>query len=197
MKHRPIVFIDIETTGGSKETGRITEIGAIRVADGKVTNTFHTLLNPGRRIAWGVRQLTGISDEMVWEAPSFSAIAEDLEDFFAGAIFAAHNVNFDYGYIKDEFKRTGVNFNMDRVCTVKLSRRLYPNEHRHGLDFVIKRMGVIVKNRHRAYDDAEVLLKMFALEYRQRPYELFKLIDKLMTKSNNNRTYISYQTKLL
>lgn len=181
MNHRPLVFLDIETTGLGPDNSRITEIGALRVENGQVVSRFKQLVNPEEPVPYYITRLTGITNEMLWEAPAFRAIADDLELFLDGALFIAHNVNFDYSFIKAEFRRIGYKFNMDRACTAQLSRRLYPEHRRHGLDKIIERMGLEVANRHRALDDAEVLWKFFKQEYDSRGILLFEHVNKLTT----------------
>lgn len=181
--HRPLVFLDIETTGGSARNSKITEIGALRVEHGEVVGTLSQLLDPGQDVPPYITELTGISDDMVRGQPQFEHFADELNDFLKGAIFVAHNVNFDYGFIKQEFARIGTVWNMDRLCSVRLSRLLYPLERRHGLDYVIARLGVEVESRHRAYDDAEVLYKMFRHEYDKDAAMLFASLERLVVKA--------------
>ncbi len=183
LRHRPIIFLDIETTGGSARSSRITEIGALRVENGEVVRTFSKLINPEQSIPSYITRLTGISNSMVQNAPIFNEISDELTEFMEGSIFAAHYVQFDYGFIKQEYNRMGKQFAMDRLCSVRLSRRLYPAQPRHGLDSVIRRLGVKVHNRHRAFDDAEVLYKMFAYEYARDQLKLFRNIEKLLEKT--------------
>jgi len=159
--HRPLVFLDIETTGATARNSRITEIGALRIENGQIVKTFKQLINPEQSVPPFITRMTGISDDMLWDAPHFRTIADDLELFLDGALFIAHNVNFDYGFIQSEFARIGQSFNMDKACTVRLSRKLYPEHRSHRLDKVIERMGVKIENRHRAFDDAEVLWKFY------------------------------------
>ena len=179
IKHRPLVFLDIETTGLGPPAARITEIGALRVENYKVVNTFKQLVNPEVKLPSFITRLTGISDDMLWDSPTFRGIADDLEVFLDGALFIAHNVNFDYGFIKSEFERIGYKFNMDRACSVKLSKKLYPEHRSHALDRLIERMNIDVCNRHRAYDDAEVLWKFFDAEQQKRGIEIFKTLTDI------------------
>lgn len=178
--HRPLVFLDIETTGASAGSSRITEIGALRVENHQIVGTFSQLVNPEQPIPPFITRMTGISNEMVWEAPTFRGVAADLELFLSDAIFVAHNVGFDYSFIKAEYARLGNAFNMDRMCSVQLSRKLYPEHRSHKLDMVIERLGITVKNRHRALDDAEVIWKFFQSEYDRLGIELFGTMDKLL-----------------
>lgn len=181
--HTPLVFLDIETTGMGPLDSRITEIGALRVEDGKVVATFNQLLNPEQPVPWFITKLTGITDEMLWEAPTFAAIADDLEVFLDGSIFVAHNVAFDYGFIKAEYGRQGGRFNMDRFCTAKLSRRLYPEQRRHNLDTVIEAHNIEVSSRHRAFDDARALHEFYKSALDQHGLRVFAEINKIMVKT--------------
>jgi DNA polymerase-3 subunit epsilon len=107
-----------------------------------------------------------------------------LEYFLRDAIFVAHNVSFDYSFIKAEFAGIGSSFNMDRFCTARLSRRLYPEQARHNLDTVIQAHGIAVKNRHRALDDASVLHEFYKKALDEHGLRLFAEIDKIMVRTN-------------
>ncbi len=183
MKHRPLVFLDIETTGMGPPHARITEIGALRVEEGKVVGTFSQLLNPEQNVPWYITKLTGITDEMLWDAPTFAAITNDLDVFLDGAIFVAHNVNFDYSFIKSEYQRQGAQFNMDRFCTVQLSRRLYPQQRRHNLDTIIQTHNITVTNRHRALDDARALHEFYKHALEEHGLGVFAAINHIMVKT--------------
>ena len=188
MNHRRLVLIDVETTGGSSSRARITEIGGLRVEHGQVVATYRQLLNPETPIPRFITKLTGISNEMAWQAPLFSAVAEELEQFLTGAIFVAHHVAFDYGFIKAEFKRVGINYGSDRLCSVRLSRLMHPEQGRHGLDKIIARLGLSVAHRHRAFDDAEVIWKFIEDELLQNEIKLFMALDKVMVHSRRPQT---------
>lgn len=183
MTHKPLVFLDIETTGLGPAESRITEIGALRVEDGKVVATMSQLLNPEQKVPWYITKLTGITDDMLWEAPLFAGVADDLELLLDGALFMAHNVNFDYSFIKAEFARLGTKFNTDRFCTAKLSRRLYPDQRRHNLDTLIEVHGISVKDRHRAFDDAQALHEFYKHAIEQHGLKVFAEINKIMVRS--------------
>jgi DNA polymerase III subunit epsilon len=152
-------FIDIETTGGRATRDRITEIAVIYTeADQQQPRLFHTLINPDTSIPAFIQALTGISNQMVREAPHFDEhIADQLAAIFKERIFVAHNVRFDYGFIKAAFKRLGRTFNPQQLCTVKLSRQLYPQHKYHGLDKIIERHNINIHNRHRAFADARAI----------------------------------------
>lgn len=161
MQGRPLVFVDVETTGGSAYSSRILEIGALRVEDGQIVEEISQVLDPEEPVPGWITQLTGIEPHETDGQPRFAEIEARLTKLFTDAVFVAHNVNFDYSFFQEEFRRLGQPFQMDKLCTVRLSRALYPGERSHRLDEVIRRHGYIVANRHRAYDDAEVLHKFY------------------------------------
>lgn len=183
MTHRPLVFLDIETSGGSPLNSRITEIGALRIENGEVVSTFDQLINPEQRLPSFITRLTGISDDMLWDQPLFVGIADDLEYFLRDAIFVAHNVNFDYSFIKAEYGRAGGRFNMDRFCTARLSRKLYPQQRRHNLDTIIDVHGIQVANRHRALDDARALHEFYKIASQQHGLRVYAEINNIMVRT--------------
>lgn len=149
-------FVDIETTGGPAQCESITEIAVIEV-DASGVREWVSLIRPAMRIPEYIERLTGISNEMVATAPRFEEVADELFDRLEGRVFVAHNARFDHGYIKAAFRRMGVNIRPRVLCTVKLSRRLFPHERRHSLDHLIARHGLLVGARHRALSDAQAL----------------------------------------
>lgn len=151
------VFVDIETNGGSGARGRIIEIAAIKVERSEIVDTFQSFVNPGSPIPSWITRLTGITDSDLTQAPYFDDIAAQLYDFLAGAVFAAHNVLFDYSFIKRELKACGINYQPKLFCTVKMSRALYPEHRGHSLEKIIARHGLSFTERHRAYDDAHAI----------------------------------------
>jgi DNA polymerase-3 subunit epsilon len=161
MFDRPLVFLDLETTGATATRDRITEIGLIEVDHGKVTGEWSTLVNPQARIPPFIESLTGISNAMVKDAPTFAELAPALHDRLQGALFIAHNARFDYGFLRNAFSQTGLPFKADVLCTVKLSRALYPNERKHNLDSLIERHALKADARHRALADADLLWQLW------------------------------------
>lgn len=154
---RPLVFVDLETTGATASSDRITEIGIVEVdADGSVRE-WQQLVNPGIPIPPFIEQLTGISNQMVANAPPFAKVAEETLKRLQGRLFIAHNARFDYGFLQQEFKRLGITFRGSVLCTVKLSRALYPEHKRHNLDSLIERHNLIAEARHRALADAQLI----------------------------------------
>lgn len=155
----PIVFCDVETTGGNAKYNRITEIACIRYENGEEVDRFVSLINPETSIPFNIQMITGIDNAMVEQAPYFAAVADRIEEITAGAIFCAHNVRFDYNFISAEMQRAGYDFSANRLCTVQLSRALYPNHKGHSLSALIERFDFTCNARHRALGDTEVLIQ--------------------------------------
>ena len=153
---RPLAFVDLETTGADPARDRITEIGIVEVS-GDDVREWSSLVNPQTPIPPFIERLTGISDAMVADAPSFSELAAELRVRLEGRVFLAHNARFDYGFLRHEFRRVGVDFRADVLCTVKLSRKLFPQHHKHSLDALVERHGLPVESRHRALSDARAI----------------------------------------
>ncbi|HSS70106.1 MAG TPA: exonuclease domain-containing protein [Casimicrobiaceae bacterium] len=163
-----IAFVDLETTGTAALGDRVTEIGIVRVENGSDVSEWATLVNPECGIPGGVQALTGITNAMVACAPTFRAIADEVAGRLAGCIMVAHNARFDYGFLKHEFARLGRAFTAKVLCTVKLSRRLYPDAGRHNLDAVIARHALTADDRHRALGDARILWAFMQSIYRDK-----------------------------
>ncbi|NJM24676.1 MAG: GIY-YIG nuclease family protein [Bacteroidia bacterium] len=154
-------IVDIETTGGYAEHHRITEI-AVFLHDGMgVTNEYHTLINPGRNIPYYITGLTGITQEMVFGAPTFAEIAQELLKTLDGRIFVAHNAHFDYSFLKKEFEYAGLSWQAKKLCTVRLSRKIIPGLRSYSLGSLAESLGVGIRNRHRAGGDASATVKIF------------------------------------
>lgn len=161
LANTTFAFLDIETTGGNSSHDRITEIGIRFWRSGAVIGEWQTLLNPEARISSFIQRLTGISNDMVAQAPLFGEVVDELEERLEGCVFVAHNARFDYGFIKSEFRRLGRVFSARVLCTVKLSRRLYPEFRRHNMDALIARHGLEQVQRHRAMGDVSAMLAFF------------------------------------
>lgn len=151
-----LAFVDIETTGGPSQRESITEIGIVQVDEDGVRE-WSTLVRPESRIPDYIQRLTGIDDDMVADAPRFADIADAVFDRLDGRLFIAHNARFDHGHLRAAFRRAGLDMRPQVLCTVKLSRRLFPDHRRHGLDNLIERHGLVVADRHRALGDAQLL----------------------------------------
>ena len=156
-------IIDIETTGGSSRIEKITEI-AIYLHDGnKVTGEFVSLVNPERNIPYFITNLTGITNEMVEDAPRFYEIAKTIVELTEGRTFVAHNARFDYSFIREEFKSLGFNFKRNILDTVALSRKLFPGHRSYSLGNICNDLNININGRHRAAGDALATVKLFEL----------------------------------
>lgn len=162
-----IAFVDIETTGGPTQRDSITEVGIVEVDDSGV-HEWSTLVRPEMRIPEHIQRLTGISNDMVEDAPRFEQVANDVFDRLDGRLFVAHNARFDHGHLRAAFRRVGMDIHSRALCTVKLSRRMYPEQPRHSLDHLIARHALSVGKRHRALGDAQLLWQFW-----QRLHERF------------------------
>lgn len=154
-------IIDIETTGGNASRERITEI-AIYVHDGKkVVNEYSTLINPECKVPPFVARLTGISDEMLVNAPKFFEVARNIVEITEGCTFVAHNAAFDYSFVKQEFLNLGYKYKRPVLCTVKMSRKLLPGHASYSLGNLCNSLGIQITSRHRAAGDALATVKLF------------------------------------
>ncbi|MCX8520048.1 MAG: exonuclease domain-containing protein [Rhodoferax sp.] len=157
------VVLDLETTGGNAQRDRITEIAAVRIENGVETARWSTLVNPGVPIPGFIQMLTGITHAMVAHAPRFAEVAIPLLELLDGAVFVAHNVRFDHAFVVNELARMERVLKTKTLCTVRLSRQLYPGYKGHGLDAIIQRHGLQTQSRHRAMGDVDVVLQWLAL----------------------------------
>jgi DNA polymerase III subunit epsilon len=156
-------IIDIETTGGSARLEKITEI-AIYLHDGqKITGEYVSLVNPERNIPYFITNLTGITNEMVQDAPRFYEIAKVIVEMTEGRTFVAHNARFDYSFIRQEFKSLGFNFSRNILDTVTLCRKLLPGHRSYSLGNVCKDLNIMINGRHRAAGDALATVKLFEI----------------------------------
>ena len=156
-------IVDIETTGGNALKDRITEI-AVYIHDGnKILDEFCTLINPECSIPPFISKLTGISNEMVENAPRFFEVAKQFVQITDGAVFVAHNASFDYGFIRQEYKSLGFNFSRDYLCTVRLSRKIVPGFRSYSLGNLCSSLNINIENRHRASGDALATVKLFEM----------------------------------
>ena len=155
-----LAFVDLETTGGNPLVDRVTEVGVILVNEVGVRE-WSQLLYPQTRIPAFIERLTGITNEMVLDAPRFKDIAQELNSLLEGYLFIAHNARFDYGFLKNEFKRLDIVFRPNILCSVKLSRALFPEHKHHNLDALITRHQLTVSDRHRALGDAQLIYQFW------------------------------------
>lgn len=152
-----LAFVDIETTGLGVTHDRIIEIGILRVENNKLIESYQTLVNPQMYISPFVEELTGIKKSDLEHAPLFEDIKDQIYELLDDAVFVAHNARFDYGFIRNEFRRVDTSFSAKQCCTVKLAKKLFPRFPRYNLDTIIQQFSLNCEHRHRAFDDAKVL----------------------------------------
>ncbi|SAL84332.1 DNA polymerase III subunit epsilon [Caballeronia choica] len=177
----PVVFVDLETTGGSLGIDRITEIGIVEVGPSGLTQ-WSSLVNPQKPIPAFIQNLTGITDSMVRDAPTFDELASNLFERMNGRLFIAHNAHFDHGFLRGEFKRIGLKFQPDVLCTVQLSRAVYPAEKRHGLDALVERHALVPAARHRALADADLLWQFWQHLHRSHASDVLRAHMEQVTR---------------
>jgi DNA polymerase III subunit epsilon len=156
-------IIDVETTGGNPKSEKITEI-AVFTHDGlNVVSEFCSLVNPERNIPFFITRITGITNEMVVGAPKFYEIARKIIELTENTIFVAHNASFDYGFICEEFRQLGYLYKRDKLCTVKLCKKLIPGLRSYSLGKLCSEINIPAHNRHRARGDALATVKLFEM----------------------------------
>lgn len=168
----PAVLVDIETTGGPRH-GRITEIAIIEIDEHEIRE-WSTLVNPEIGIPINIQHLTGITNEMVASAPRFEEVCEEVFSKLKDKLFIAHNVGFDYGFLRKELGNVGISYKAPLMCSVQLSRALYPTAASHSLENIIIRHGIIVQYRHRALDDAQATYRFLQLAQNEHGVEKFR-----------------------
>jgi DNA polymerase-3 subunit epsilon len=154
-------IVDIETTGGNAGTGSITEI-AILISEGKeIIHRYTTLVNPMRPIPIFIEKLTGISDNLVKDAPIFGQVAKEVFELLQDKIFVAHNVNFDFSFISHQLAQHGFKLQSRKLCTVRLSRKIFQDLPKYSLGHLCRSLGIEIESRHRAMGDAEATAVLF------------------------------------
>ncbi len=173
--------VDVETTGTTAADEKMIEFAGYKVRRGKIIDHYVTLLNPGRHIPNFIRNMTGISNEMVYGAPQFKDAALEIHQFLEGAVFVAHNSQFDYSFVKTEMQRAGFDLEMPQLCTRKLSSRVFPQLPRKALDQVCHHLGIRISGRHRAYGDARATAHLLIelLEFVREQFEVVSLEELL------------------
>lgn len=174
MFDQPAVFVDVETNGKSGPDGRIIEVGLIRIEDGEIVAQYESLVNPGSRIPLWIERLTGIKNGDLVDAPYFDDIADELHRLMDGALFVAHNVRFDYSFFRSHFAALGYTFKPKLFCTVRMSRKLYAEHSGHSLEKIIRRHGITVNDRHRAFDDTLAMYEFVKLAIAEKGIDAFR-----------------------
>jgi DNA polymerase-3 subunit epsilon len=185
-----LVFVDLETTGGNAAYHRITEVGIVRMRDGEVIDEWSSLVNPECRIPGYIEAFTGITNEMVAHAPRFAELAPRVREKLDAAVFVAHNARFDYAFLRTEFRRASLHFAARVMCTVKMSRRLFPDYVRHNLDVVMERHGLKCSARHRALGDARVIADLWRIWLREIPASVLAAAAKTVIGAHRLPAYL-------
>lgn len=154
-------IIDVETTGAANHQSRVTEIAILRHDGYRVIEQFQSLINPQCWIPGFITQLTGIDNQMVKNAPIFEEIADEVHRLTRDAVFVAHNVSFDYGFVQREFGRLDEHFHRDRLCTVQLSRKIFPGYPSYSLGKICRSLQIEHTDHHRALGDAAATTRLF------------------------------------
>lgn len=183
MTPQTLSFVDIETTGTSVYHDRIIEIAIVTVKDGLIANQYCTLINPQTSVSPFITSMTGITLDALEEAPSFRELCDKIYERLENTLFVAHNARFDYGFIKNEFKNQGMSFSLKQLCTVKLSRSLFPRFRRHNLDSIIERHSIVCEQRHRALGDTLATYEFYKQAVQTTPPDVMEEIIKRLTKS--------------
>ena len=156
-------IVDIETTGGMPHTHGITEIAIVMHNGVEVTGKYVTLVNPRQKIPPFIVNMTGISDEMVAGAPLFEEVAPQIYNLLNGRVFVAHNVSFDYSFVHYLLGRSGFQWSAPKLCTIKLSRRVFPGLVKYGLGSLTRDLGIKIEGRHRAWGDAAATAQVLTM----------------------------------
>ena len=161
MKDQLFAVIDVETTGGGINGNRLTEICIVLLRGSLVIDKFTSLINPEKEIPRQITALTGIDNAMVADAPRFHEVARKVEELTRDAIFVAHNVNFDYNVLRNEFRELGFDYSRRKLCTVRLSRKLIPGLFSYSLGRLCDSINIPISNRHRAEGDTDATVILF------------------------------------
>jgi DNA polymerase-3 subunit epsilon len=154
-------IVDIETTGGYAANNDITEVAIVLHNGNCVVDRYETLIKPAREIPRYIQVLTGITPQMVSEAPRFEEVAEKIFDLLKDCVFIAHNVNFDYSFIKHHLQLCGFELNIPKLCTVRLARKIFPGLVSYSLGKLCRHFEIQIENRHRAGGDADATVVLF------------------------------------
>ena len=161
--YKNFAILDVETTGGKFNQEKITDI-SILIYDGiKIINRFETLINPDKEIQPFVQRLTGINNELVRNSPRFKDVSKKIFEITKNKIIVAHNVDFDYRIIKNEFRNINIKYLRDSLCTVDLSKLIFPNLKSYKLTNLLSNFGIVNQNPHRANSDALGALELFKI----------------------------------
>ena len=160
-ENKRYVVFDVETTGFSATTDKITEIGAVKIENGKIVEEFNQLINPGIPIPPRITEITGITSNMLKGKPTIEEVMPLFLRFCADCAIVAHNARFDMGFIKHNAEKQGLDCDLEVLDTLEIARRLFPRLVNHKLDTVTRYLGVELLEHHRAADDAKATAHIF------------------------------------
>lgn len=169
IRNNTFVVFDLETTGLKEKYEKITEIGAVKIVNGKITEVFETFVNPHKKIPAKITELTGITDDMVKDAPNIEDVLPDFKTFVGDSVLIAQNIQFDYKFLKHNADKIKIEFNNKQKDTLDMFRHYLPFLHNHKLGTVCEELGISLENAHRAYEDALATAKAFLLLARRLP----------------------------
>lgn len=181
-ENQDLLFCDLETTGGDSKIDRIMEVGLVHVRNGQVIERYQQLVNPERPIQPFITGITGINNSMVRDQPIFAAVAAEIIERLEGKLFIAHSANFDYRFLQRELAMLEYEYQTKPICTVKLSRALYPEYRKHNLDILLERFNLTCVDRHRALDDAAVLWDLWQIFEKEKSDVFLPAIEKQLQK---------------
>jgi len=179
--------VDIETTGGMPQSHGITEIAIVIHNGVEVTGKYVTLINPRQKIPPFIVNMTGISDAMVAGAPLFEEVASEIYHLLNGRIFVAHNVSFDYSFVHYLLGKAGFQWSAPKLCTIKLSRRVFPGLEKYGLGSLTRDLGIRIEGRHRAWGDAAATAQVLTMAIQK---EGMKPIHALLAKKEPRKKIV-------
>lgn len=178
-------IVDIETTGGFPQQHGMTEIAIVLHNGNEVEGKYETLINPHQPIPPFIANMTGITDAMVSVAPSFHEVAPKIYSLLKDRVFVAHNVNFDFSFVKYHLLQAGFSLQTPKLCTIRLSRKVFPGFRKYGLGHLCRELNIPIENRHRAGGDAVATTKVLDLVLRNNG---FLLVKEMLKKENRNQT---------
>lgn len=179
--------VDIETTGSTPQSAGITEIAIVIHNGVEVTGKYVTLINPRQKIPPFIVNMTGISDAMVANAPLFEEVAPQIFNLLNGRIFVAHNVSFDYSFVHYLLGKSGFQWSAPKLCTIKLSRRVFPGLEKYGLGSLTRDLGIRIEGRHRAWGDAAATAQVLTMAIEK---EGMKPIRSLLLKKEPRKKIV-------
>ena len=179
--------VDIETTGSTPQSAGITEIAIVIHNGVEVTGKYVTLINPRQKIPPFIVNMTGISDAMVANAPLFEEVAPQIFNLLNGRIFVAHNVSFDYSFVHYLLWKCGFQWSAPKLCTIKLSRRVFPGLEKYGLGSLTRDLGIRIEGRHRAWGDAAATAQVLTMAIEK---EGMKPIRSLLLKKEPRKKIV-------